>query len=86
MKKGRAFSISRYRTFVADIRESQDARVIVKAMVGLGRGLGLSVVAEGIEDAETAEALRHYGCDLGQGYYFSPPRGIDDLRELELPD
>ncbi|MEE2677619.1 MAG: EAL domain-containing response regulator [Myxococcota bacterium] len=74
------------RTFVADIRESQDARVIVKAMVGLGRGLGLSVVAEGIEDAETADALRSYGCDLGQGYYFSRPCGIDDLRKLELPD
>ncbi len=69
------------RTFVADLRQSQDARVIVKAMIALGKGLGLSVVAEGIEDGETAETLGRFGCDAGQGYHFGAPHGIQELRE-----
>jgi len=73
------------RTFVADLRESQEARVIVKAMIALGKGLGLSVVAEGIEDRETAETLARFGCDAGQGYYFGAPHGIEELRGSRMP-
>jgi EAL domain-containing protein (putative c-di-GMP-specific phosphodiesterase class I)/CheY-like chemotaxis protein len=73
------------RTFVADLRESQEARVIVKAMIALGRGLGLSVVAEGIEDGETAETLVRFGCDAGQGYHFGAPHGIEELRGGRVP-
>lgn len=73
------------RTFVADLRESQEARVIVKAMIALGKGLGLSVVAEGIEDRETAEMLERFGCNAGQGYHFGVPQGIEGLRGRRSP-
>jgi EAL domain-containing protein (putative c-di-GMP-specific phosphodiesterase class I) len=44
--------------------------------------LGLVTVVEGIEDAETAARVREYGCDVGQGYYFSPPVSSEQLLEL----
>lgn len=73
------------RAFVSDLRQSQEACVIVKAMIALGKGLGLSVVAEGIEDRETAEMLEHFGCEAGQGYYFGAPEGIEELRRRRSP-
>ena len=41
--------------------------------MGLAHNLGLSVVAEGIEDEPTLAALRAMGCDEGQGYHIAPP-------------
>ena len=46
---------------------------LVKAIVHLAHQFGLSVVAEGVEDAKTLDLLRDIGCDYAQGYYFSPP-------------
>jgi EAL domain-containing protein (putative c-di-GMP-specific phosphodiesterase class I) len=60
------------RTFVAGIEESAD-RSIVDAVIALAHGLGIGVVAEGIETETQAERLRELGCDLGQGYLFSHP-------------
>ncbi len=48
--------------------------VIVASIVQLGRSLGLQVVAEGVEDSESWEALRALGCDLVQGYHLSRPQ------------
>ena len=60
------------RSFVAGIDESAD-RSIVEAVVALAHGLGIGVVAEGIETERQAERLLELGCDLGQGYLFSRP-------------
>jgi EAL domain-containing protein (putative c-di-GMP-specific phosphodiesterase class I) len=60
------------RTFVAGIEETAD-RSIVDAVIALAHGLGIGVVAEGIETGEQADRLRELGCDLGQGYLFSRP-------------
>ena len=60
------------RTFVAGIEEPAD-RSIVDAVIALAHGLGIGVVAEGIETDEQADRLRELGCDLGQGYLFSRP-------------
>jgi EAL domain-containing protein (putative c-di-GMP-specific phosphodiesterase class I) len=60
------------RSFVAAIEEIAD-RSIVEAVVALAHGLGIGVVAEGIETERQAERLRELGCDLGQGYLFSRP-------------
>jgi EAL domain-containing protein (putative c-di-GMP-specific phosphodiesterase class I) len=46
---------------------------IVRATVQLAKSLGLTVVAEGIEDRETADALREFGCDHAQRYFFARP-------------
>ena len=61
------------RSFVA--RMTQDARdaSIVQSTIGLGHALGLTVVAEGIEDDETMGLLTRLGCDVAQGYYIGLP-------------
>jgi EAL domain-containing protein (putative c-di-GMP-specific phosphodiesterase class I) len=56
------------RAFVARMATSIGDAVIVKAIVSLGLGFGLKLVAEGIETEEQAAALRRLGCHEGQGY------------------
>ncbi|NYI42856.1 EAL domain-containing protein (putative c-di-GMP-specific phosphodiesterase class I) [Demequina lutea] len=46
-------------------------------MVDLGHSLGLTIVAEGVENAAALEQLAAYGCDNAQGYYFSRPISVD---------
>jgi len=58
------------RSFVTNMLADKENATIVNAIVGLGRALGLTVTAEGIEDLETARALCDIGCDYGQGYVF----------------
>jgi EAL domain-containing protein (putative c-di-GMP-specific phosphodiesterase class I) len=60
------------RSFVAGIEDSAD-RSIVEAVIALAHGLGIGVVAEGIETEAQADRLRELGCDLGQGFLFSRP-------------
>jgi diguanylate cyclase (GGDEF)-like protein len=60
------------RMFVAGMNGEVD-RSIVEAVIGLAHGLGIGVVAEGIETDEQAEQLRAMSCDLGQGYLFARP-------------
>jgi EAL domain-containing protein (putative c-di-GMP-specific phosphodiesterase class I) len=56
---------------------SADRPAIARAIVELGRTLGLKVVAEGIEEPDQAAWLISLGCPLGQGYLFSRPMGVD---------
>ena len=66
------------RSFVTDL-DVQDPNVgIVRAVVSLAHGLGVNVVAEGIETDEQARRLRELGCDMGQGYRWAHP--ADPLR------
>ena len=69
------------RSFVNGIEESAD-RSIVEAVVALAHGLGIGVVAEGIETQAQADRLRDLGCDYGQGYLFSRPLPADRLAAL----
>ena len=65
------------RTFVSGMEADHSNAAIVRSTIELGHNLGLTVTAEGVEtDHELAE-LRRYGCDLGQGYYFSRPMAAD---------
>jgi diguanylate cyclase (GGDEF)-like protein len=61
------------RTFVRDMKIDANDAVIVRAIIDLGRNLGLQVIAEGVEDEETWNRLATLGCDLAQGYHLSPP-------------
>ena len=47
--------------------------IIVRSTINLGHDLGLTVVAEGVEDEATLHRLEGLGCDLAQGYHFSKP-------------
>lgn len=59
------------RSFVVDLSTSADARAVAASIVGLGRGLGLKIVAEGIEDQDQFDRLALLGCDEAQGWLFS---------------
>jgi len=60
-------------SFLEDGLDKADDAAIVGAIVALGHGLGLTVVAEGIEDAATLAHVRELGCDLLQGYHLGRP-------------
>ena len=61
------------RSFVTDL-DVRDPNVgIIRAVVSLAHGLGITVVAEGIETEEQARRLRELGCDMGQGYAWAHP-------------
>ncbi len=61
------------RQFVADVTSDARAAAVVSAVINLTHSLGISVVAEGVEDADTADWLIRHGCDTGQGFFFSTP-------------
>jgi diguanylate cyclase (GGDEF)-like protein len=61
------------RSFVRDMLNQPLDASIVRAIVDLGHTLGLSVVAEGVEDQATAMELSRLGCDIGQGYHLGLP-------------
>ncbi len=60
-------------SFVRDLVSDPDDRTISAAIVALGHGLGLKVIAEGVETAEQQRILLDQGCDLAQGYWFGHP-------------
>ena len=64
------------RSFIQNIESSEHSRAIVRTVIGLGRGLGLSVVAEGIETAEQFAFVRDQECDEVQGYLTGRPQPI----------
>jgi diguanylate cyclase (GGDEF)-like protein len=69
------------RSFVGNMTTEPAEAMIVRSTIALARNLGLRVVAEGIEDAETYEALRDLGCGLGQGFHIGRPMAPDVLEE-----
>ena len=70
------------RAFVADVGTDQGA-VLARAIVEIGKGLDLHVIAEGIERPDQLRLMRSFGCDHGQGYLFSTPMDpADVLRTL----
>lgn len=60
-------------SFVRQISTAGDDTTIVKAVIGMARGLKLRVIAEGVETLEEVAFLRAYRCDEAQGYYFGRP-------------
>jgi diguanylate cyclase (GGDEF)-like protein len=65
--------------FVGRLAEDARSMAIVRSTVALAHSLGASLVAEGVEDVETLNALRLYGCDITQGYVHCPPLPPDEL-------
>lgn len=70
------------RSFVKDLVENPSGAAIVQAVIGIARGLGLKVVAEGVETDAQLRALRLRNCDEIQGYYLSPPCRPEELADL----
>lgn len=70
------------RSFVQAVHTNPQAAAIVRAVLGLGRGLGLPVIAEGVESAEELNFLGLAGCIEVQGYLFGHPAPISELASL----
>jgi EAL domain-containing protein (putative c-di-GMP-specific phosphodiesterase class I) len=70
------------RTFVSELEQSEDDAEITAAILAMAQGLRLGVVAEGVETEAQLAYLRERGCEWVQGYLFSPPVALDQLRKL----
>lgn len=68
------------RSFVSELSSSEDGSRIVDAIVSLGRGLDMPVIAEGIEDERILEALKRFGDLKGQGYLYGKPEPAEEVR------
>jgi EAL domain-containing protein (putative c-di-GMP-specific phosphodiesterase class I) len=69
-------------SFVRNLSTDANDAAIVRAIVTLGKSLGLEIVAEGVETAEQLARLRAEGCDEVQGYYFGKPMPADEFIAL----
>jgi diguanylate cyclase (GGDEF)-like protein/PAS domain S-box-containing protein len=67
------------KSFVFDLLTDTDDAAIVNSTVGLSKQLGLSVIAEGIENRASADLLVTMGCEEGQGYFFGKPMPAGDF-------
>jgi diguanylate cyclase (GGDEF)-like protein/PAS domain S-box-containing protein len=69
-------------TFIRDMLDDASDLAITRSVISLGRGLGLSVTAEGVENERQLAALKQAGCDHYQGFLFSPAVAVEDLEML----
>ncbi len=67
------------RQFIMGLGHDSRASAVVHAVVGIGRALGLQLVAVGVETPAQAESLKALGCSSGQGYLWSPPRPAESF-------
>lgn len=67
------------KSFVINMHNDRDDESIVRAIVDLSHTLGVAVVAEGIENADTLDRLARMGCDYGQGYFIARPMPADAM-------
>jgi len=70
------------RSFIRDIPHDAEDEAMTRAIISMGKTLGLTVVAEGVETQEQETFLRDHGCDEIQGFYFSRPLAPDRFAEL----
>lgn len=68
--------------FVRRMNQQRESRQIVASMVGLGLSLGLSTVAEGVEEQAQAEVLASLGCECGQGWLFGRPVAAEEVPDV----
>lgn len=70
------------KAFIVDIERSEDSRAIVEAVIALGTSLGMTTVAEGIENHEQLSRVRAWGCAQAQGYLLGPPKTAAEVDGL----
>ncbi len=73
------------RSFVRDLPDDFEDQAIAQAIISMGKALGMTVVAEGVETAEQEAFLRSNGCDEMQGYLFSEALAPEQMADLLRP-
>jgi diguanylate cyclase (GGDEF)-like protein len=73
------------RSFVRDLPQDSEDQAIAQAIISMGKALGMTVVAEGVENAEQEAFLRTHGCDEMQGFLISKPVPARQMAELLRP-
>lgn len=66
-------------SFVHELGAEQD-NALIKSIIDIGKNMDLLILAEGIENADQAQLLTQLGCQLGQGYFYSPPLSATDIK------
>jgi EAL domain-containing protein (putative c-di-GMP-specific phosphodiesterase class I) len=74
------------RSFVRDLTTDPDDAAIVGAIITMAHGMGMKVIAEGVETEQQLEYLRRLRCDVIQGFLFSPALPEDEAEELLKQD
>ena len=69
------------RTLISEISSDTASRIIARSIIAMLKDLDYTVLAEGVEDAETVTALTQYGCDQAQGFFYSRPLPEGELDE-----
>lgn len=72
------------RSFIRDINKDPNDLMLTHAMIMMAHNLGLTVVAEGVEELTQLERLKEHGCDEIQGYYLSPPVPADAFKAFMM--
>ncbi len=70
------------KSFVRTLDQNLNDLKIVQAIIGLGKNLGLTIIAEGVETEQQSALLLQHECYFHQGYYFSKPISYDSLYEM----
>jgi EAL domain-containing protein (putative c-di-GMP-specific phosphodiesterase class I) len=69
-------------SFIADINKDENADKLIASIISMAHGLGLEVVAEGVEEKHQADHLIALGCEYLQGYYFSRPIPQSEVADI----
>jgi len=69
-------------SFVAGMQKTESDATLVQAIIAMAHGLDMKIVGEGTETSSQCDALRNYGCDVAQGYFYSKPLPSDDFVEF----
>ncbi len=82
LKKFPLHTIKIDRSFICDLAVDPYDQAIASAVIALGHGLNLNIVAEGVETKEQLDCLRSLQCEEMQGYFFSRPLSVENATEL----
>jgi len=72
------------KSFIDDLLSAREDAAIVNSIINLAHGLGLLVIAEGVENKEQANYLRQHQCEEMQGYYFSRPHPANSSELISI--
>jgi diguanylate cyclase (GGDEF)-like protein len=70
------------RSFVSDLTQRENATAIIRAVTLLAQSMDMVTTVEGVETQEQLDRIKALGCTEMQGYLYSPPRGLDEIRSL----